>query len=82
MKNSDYKKILKDDFMENILVHVVLCDYNKEEYECIGVLIKEDTDTIRVAFNAKEDNVIDYLDIKKINIVNIDIIDNLSIKEI
>lgn len=68
------KKILNKNNTENTIVNVVF-RYLNENCECIGVLIKEEKDSIRIVFNAKNDKATDYLDIEKINIININILD-------
>ena len=69
------KRILNEDSRENTLVHVVMRGSDGEEYECVGVLMREDEDTIRIAFNAKDDVVVDYYDIQKRDVISIEVID-------
>jgi len=73
------KKLLDENNPENTVVHVVLRTSDNEEYECVGVLMKEEGDTIEIAFNAKNDVVIDDVKIKKTDILSIDIVDPLDI---
>ena len=40
------KRILNEDSRENTLVHVVMRGSDGEEYECVGVLMREDEDMI------------------------------------
>ncbi|VAW25291.1 hypothetical protein MNBD_BACTEROID04-1998 [hydrothermal vent metagenome] len=82
MKIIDYKKILNKSDSENVITRIVLQDESKKEYELIGILMKEEKDMIRVAFNAKDDEVIDYLDIKKSNVVSINILTPSDIVEL
>ncbi len=51
------------------------------KYECVGVLIKEENKKIRIAFNARENKIIDFLDIEKKNIVSMTVIKNSNIKK-
>lgn len=84
MKTINYKNLLDKDVTNNLIVRVILHADDKKEYECVGVLMKmkEDKDTVRIAFNAKNDKVVDYLDIKKTDIISIDILDNSDIKKL
>ncbi len=81
MKAIDYKKFLDENNPENIIVHVVLRATGKE-YECAGVLMIETENMIRVAFNAKDDKVKDYLDIKRTDIISINILKTSDIVEL
>lgn len=69
------KKLLDEHNPENTVVHVVFRGSDNKEYECIGVLMREGEGTIRVAFSAKDDKVVDFLDIKRSDIISIDIMD-------
>ncbi len=82
MKKIDYKNLLNKDNLENVIVHVVLHTNDNKEYECVGILMKEEKDVVRVAFNAKDDEVKDYLDINKADIVSIDILDSSEVKKL
>jgi len=76
------KKLLDENNPENTVVRVVFRGRFNEEYECAGVLMREEDDLIRVAFNAKDDKVIDFLDIKRSEIVSIDISDPSKIEKL
>lgn len=76
------KKLLDKNNPENTIVKVVFLGSDKRKYECVGVLTKDEENLIRVAFNAKDDVVVDYLDIKKSDIVNIKILNSSKIKRI
>lgn len=76
------KKLLDENNSENTVVHVILRGSDNEEYECAGVLIKEDEATIRVAFNAINDKVKDYLDIKKSDIISINTLNSSDIEKL
>jgi hypothetical protein len=75
------EKILNKDNFENTVARVIFRADDNEEYECVGVLIKEEKDSIRIAFNSKNDKVKDYLDIKRLDIINIDVLDPSEIEE-
>ncbi len=73
----------------NTVVKIVVCTDDAEkngensgvvEYECIGVIVKDEKDLVRIGFTAKNDEVIDYLDIKKSDIVSIETINPTRIK--
>jgi len=66
---------------KNTVVRVIFEDRFKAKYECVGVLIKENKDSIRIAFNAKNDRVVDFIDVKQSNIIKIDIIDPSCINQ-
>lgn len=74
------KELLNKNNSENTIVHIVFRGKFNEEYECVGVLMKEKKDLIRVAFGAKNDKVVDYLDIKRSDIIRINILDSSDIK--
>jgi len=76
------KKLLDENNPENTLVRVVLRGDDNEEYECVGVLFKEEEDMVRVVFNAKDDKVVDYLDIKRSDIISINVLDPSKIEEL
>lgn len=73
------KKLLDEHNPENTVVSVVFNAEN-EEYECVGVLTKESDEMIRVAFSAKNDTTVDYLDIPQTDIVSIDVVDPSNIE--
>ena len=76
------KKILSKDNPSNTFVHVVLRDRDNNRYDCVGVLVREDDDMIRVTFTAKDDTVVDYLDINRSEILSMDIVDSSKIEKI
>ncbi len=79
------KKILNENNPENTIVHVVFYfkfNEKREECECVGVLVREDVNSIRVAFNAKKDETVDYLDIERSDIINIDVLSLLNIEKL
>lgn len=77
------KKSNENKNIENKIVHIVFVSSKHPElgeYECVGVLIKDEKDMVRVCFNAKDVVVKDYLDIQRSDIVSIDIIDPAQIE--
>ena len=82
MKKIKIKKILDKNNSKNTIVKVIFKGHFKEEYEGVGVLIREEKNSIRVAFNAKNNEIKDYLDIKRLDIISIDILDESKIKKI
>ncbi len=67
---------------ENELIRLKIKRDDGKLYECIGVLLREDAEKIRVAFNARNDVVIDYIDVSKIDIVRREKIDMSSVEVI
>lgn len=70
---------------ENTVVHVVFVspkDPKREEYECVGALVRDKKDMIRVAFSAKNDVVEEYIDIQRPDIVSINVLDNSKIEKL
>ncbi len=76
------ENLLNKNNPENTIVRVVFRGSDGKEYECAGVLIKEEDDMIHVAFNAVDDAVKDYLDIQKRNILNIQIVNPEQIEKL
>ena len=76
------KKLLDKNNPENTIAQVVFLGSDKRKYECVGVLTKDEKNLIRIAFNAKDDVVVDYLDIERKNIIKIEILSPLKIKRI
>lgn len=64
---------------KNVVVEVVLLGTDKKKYESICVLVKEDTDSIRIAFNAKKGILLDFLDIKRKDVLSIRLFDSSKI---
>lgn len=70
---------------ENTVVHVVFVspkDPKREEYECVGALVRDKKDMIRVAFSAKNDVVEEYIEIQRPDIVSINVLDNSKIEKL
>lgn len=67
------KFLHKNDF-ENVIVKIIftaISKNKKEKYQCVGVLVRDDKEVVRIGFNAINDNVKDYLDIKKVDVLDI-----------
>ncbi len=79
-----YKKLLNEDSFENTFVHVVMHEEKGgiAEYECVGVLMEENENIIRLAFNAKNDKVVDDLKINRSDIVSIEILDSSTMENL
>lgn len=79
-----FKKLLDDNNPENTIVHIVMHEGKggDTEYECVGVLMEENENMIRVAFNAKSDVVVDDLIIKREDIVSMEVLDSATIENL
>jgi hypothetical protein len=79
-----FKKLLDANNPENTIMHIVMRDEKtgNTEYKCVGVLMEENENIIRVAFNAKNDVVVDDLTIKRENIVSIEVLDPATIENL
>lgn len=82
MKKAKTKKLLDKNNPENTIAHVIFRGRFNEEYECAGVLMREEKKHIRVAFNAKNDVVKDYVDIKKSKIISIEVLKHSDIEKL
>lgn len=79
------KKLRNENNPENIIVHIVFVSSKHPElgeYECVGALVRDEKDMVRVCFNAKNDQVVDYLDIKRAEIISIDVVDPTKIESL
>ncbi|MGB2580691.1 MAG: hypothetical protein WBC83_03275 [Minisyncoccia bacterium] len=79
------KKLLNENNQENTVVHVVFTspkDPKREEYECVGALVVDEKDMVRIAFSTKNDVVEEYIDIQRADIVGIDVVDDSKIKKL
>ena len=74
-------KFYPEKHKKNIIVEVDFT-LDNQKFKCVGVLLREDEEKIRVGFNAKNDEVIDFLDIKYTNLIEIKKIKNNLIKKI
>lgn len=76
------QKLLDENNPSNTVVRVIVRAEDNQEYECIGVLLKEEENSIRIVFTAKDDQVVDFLDIKRSDIVSIEVIDVSKIEKL
>lgn len=72
------KKYLRDNSEENTFVEIIFRGSNDRKYKCFGILVREEENSMRVAFNAADDQVIDYLDIPTRNIHSLNVVDGGS----
>ena len=56
---------------ENKIIEIKFIGPDNEHYKCCGVFMYNKNGIIRVAFSAKNNNVVDFLDIDKENILKI-----------
>lgn len=75
------KKLLKENKEENTIVRAMI-RIKEESYECVGVLVKEEKENLRIAFTAKEGTVKDHIDLKRKEVVSIEVIEPEKIKDI
>lgn len=61
--NKNLPKFFPENDKENVIIEVTILRDN-DTYKAVGVLIKESDVDIRLGFNAKNDKVIDYIDIE------------------
>lgn len=76
------EKILDINNLENVVVDVTFRGSDNQEYECAGVFLGEGGDVVRIAFNAKNDKVTDYLDINISDVISIKMVDQFSIRKL
>jgi hypothetical protein len=79
MPNNQIKKYYPQNKKTNIVVETCFLSPKKEKHMCVGVLINESEESVRIGFNAKDEKLVDFLDISNKNIVDIR---ELSKKEI
>lgn len=72
------KKFNIEKSKKNIIVKVTFFE-EKYKCSCVGVLLRQDEDEIKIGFNAKDNIVIDSLIISTKNIIRIDELDIKSI---
>lgn len=79
-----YKKLLNESNPENTFVRIVMHGGSARdtEYECVGVLMEENENIVRVAFNAKNDKVVDDLKINRLDIVSVEILNPSTIENL
>jgi|CXWL01.1.fsa_nt_gi hypothetical protein len=66
---SPLKKFNPDQHADNIVVEVMFMGPDDNEYRCVGVIVRENDEMIRVCFTARDDEVADHLDIKNEDIL-------------
>lgn len=76
------KKLLVKDSGENVIVDVIFRDDDNNEYECAGVLVEENDDLIEIAFNAKNGEIVDSINIKRADIISINVLDSSKIEKL
>lgn len=54
---------------KNEIVYLKIKGSDGKFYECVGVIMHEDKEKIRIAFNAHNDVAEDYIEILKVDIV-------------
>ena len=74
--------LAKDVSEENVIVHATFFNLKGEKCECAGVLIWEDAEKVKIAFNAVDDTVIDSLVIQRKDLVSMAIISNQEIQSL
>lgn len=71
------QKLLDENNLENTIVHAVFraeADPKQDEYESVCVLLRETSKGITLSFNAKDDKVVDFLELKRSEIVSIKVL--------
>jgi len=76
------EKLLIKDNDENVIACVVFRTDDNNEYECVGVLAEEDDILIKIAFNAKNGEIVDSINIKRLDIISINVLDSSKIEEL
>jgi len=76
------KKLLDKNNPENTVVRVIFRGKFNDKYDCVGVLVREEKKMIRIAFSAKDNKMVDFLDVRKSKIVSIGIIHPSAIKNL
>lgn len=64
---------------QNIIVEVSFLSSKKMKFKCAGVLIKETDECIRVGFNAKDNQLVDFLDIDNKDLISVNEIPSAEI---
>ncbi|TSC55093.1 MAG: hypothetical protein LiPW30_559 [Parcubacteria group bacterium LiPW_30] len=76
------KKLLVKDSDENVIVDVIFRADDNNEYECVGVLVEENDNLIEVAFNSKNGEIVDSINIKRADIISINVLDSSKIEKL
>jgi uncharacterized protein YutE (UPF0331/DUF86 family) len=56
---------------DNKVIEISILEEDGQLYNCAGVLVKENSDVLEIAFSARNNIIHDYLEIKKEYIKNI-----------
>ena len=78
-----FKKLFNENNPKNTFVHIVFHrgPFN-EELEGVGVLMEERGNSVQVAFSAKNNDMFDYLNIKRSDIISINSMNSSEIKDL
>ena len=78
------QKLLDENNPENTIVHVVMREDKSSdtEYECVGVLMEENENMVRIAFNGKNDKVVDDLVIPRLDVISINVLDPSTLEDL
>jgi len=71
------KKLLDENNPENTVVYIAFTspkDPEHGEYECVGALVRDEKDMVRVAFSTKNDVTEEYIHIQRPDILSIEIL--------
>lgn len=71
MLNNQIKKYYPQNKKTDTVVEVCFLSPKKEKHICVGVLIKESEESVRIGFNAKNNKLVDFIDIYNKNILDI-----------
>lgn len=66
----------------NEVIEISILEEDGQLYNCAGVLLKENSDVLEIAFSARNNTIHDYIEIKKKNIKNIRFIKDEDINKI
>lgn len=61
--NKIIPKFYPEKYNDNLIIEVIIKSSNEDIFKCVGVLIKEYNNGLRLGFNARNNEVLDYLDI-------------------
>lgn len=67
---------------DNKVIEISILEEDGQLYNCAGVLVKENSDVLEIAFSARNNTIHDYLEIKKEYIKNIRFIKEEDINKI
>lgn len=55
----------------NEVIEISTITKDNQSYYCVGALVEENSDVLKIAFSARNNTIHDYIEIKKKNIKNI-----------